>query len=146
MPISSVPLPPGVSLLHPQSVPERSGVAATWSHIKRDGQWVLPRHFRALAMMGGVELDLTQVLLGEGESEIEAVAIMGSVKIVVPHGLHVECDGDATFGSFDIRRDSKEPPPPGAPALRVTGRALMGSVHIEVADPNATGWLRRLLG
>src|SRR3954470_22490486 len=95
-----VSLPPGVKLLHPDSVPERSGVAATWSQAKREGEWVLPRHFRALAIMGGVDLDLTQVVLGPGESEIEAVAIMGSVKIIVPQGIHVDCDGDATFGSF----------------------------------------------
>jgi hypothetical protein len=145
MPDYSVPLPPGVKLLHPDSVPERNGVAATWSHATRDGEWVLPRHFRALAIMGGVDLDLTQVVLGEGESEIEAVAIMGSVKIVVPQGIHVECEGDATFGTFDIKRVTRDPAPEGAPVVRITGSAFMGSVGVRVVGPSGRGWIDTFL-
>lgn len=146
VPNSPIPVPPGVSLLHPESVPERNGVAATWSHIKREGQWVLPRHFRALAMMGQVDLDLTQVILGEGESEIECVAVMGGVKIIVPQGIHVICDGDATFGSFELKNGARYIAPQGAPSIRITGSAFMGSVEIRIWDPNQPSWLDRFLG
>jgi hypothetical protein len=146
VPNSPISIPPGVSLLHPESVPERSGVAATWSSIKRDGQWVLPRHFRALAMMGGVDLDLTQVVLGEGESEIECVAIMGSVKIIIPQGIHVICEGDSTFGSFDIKNNGASRAPEGAPIIRITGSAFMGSVDVNIWNPDKTSWLGRFLG
>ncbi len=143
---SRLSVPAGVTLLHPESVPERNGVSATWSHVKRDGQWILPRHFRALAVMGGVELDLTRVALGEGESEIEIFAMFGSVKIIVPQGINVICDGDAIFESFDVRHGTAHLHLPGAPTIRITGSAYMGSVDVNIWVPENANWLGRLPG
>lgn len=140
---SPVPLPPGVSLLHPDSVPERNGVSATWSHVKRNGQWVLPRHFRALSIMGGVDLDLTQVVIGPGTSEIEAVAFFGSVKIVIPQGIRVEVEGDATFGTFGIKDDTRVVAPEGAPTIIVKGSAYFGAVEIRILDGTERGLLSK---
>lgn len=139
MPDSPVPVPEGVSLLHPDSVPERNGVSATWSHVRRNGQWLLPRHFRALAVMGGIDLDLAQVVIGPGISEIEAVAFMGSVKILVPKGIRVQVEGDATFGTFGLKEGADVWAPDEAPTIVVTGSAYFGSVEIEITDPNEKG-------
>lgn len=143
MPDSKVTVPPGVSLLHPDSVPERNGVSATWSHVRRKGQWILPRHFRALAIMGGVDLDLTQVVIGPGISEIEAVAFMGSVKILIPKGMRVQVEGDATFGAFGMKEGADGWAPADAPTIVVSGSAYFGGVEIEIYDADESGAIGR---
>lgn len=125
-------------------VPERSGIAACFSKSVREGDWLLPRGFRAVALMGSVRLDLTRSVVAEGVSEIEIMCVMGSVEIIVPHQLRVECDGDPTVGSFEITHDSGSAPAADAPLLRIRGRAFMGSVDVKVVDPNAPGWFQRL--
>lgn len=143
MPDSKVTVPAGVTLLHPDSVPEMNGVSATWSHVRRNGQWILPRHFRSLAIMGGVDLDLTQVGIGPGVSEIEAVAFFGSVKIIIPKGIRVQVEGDATFGSFGVKGGGEGWAPGDAPTIVVSGGAYFGSVEIEVYDVNEVGAIRK---
>ncbi|HEX6251259.1 MAG TPA: LiaF domain-containing protein [Gemmatimonadaceae bacterium] len=131
-------------ILPPSAVPDRAGVAACFSKSVREGDWLLPRGFRAVALMGSVKLDLTRSAVAEGVSDIEIVCVMGSVEIIVPHQLRVECDGDQTVGSFEITHDSGSAPAADAPLLRIRGRAFMGSVDVKVVDPNAPGWLERL--
>ena len=125
-------------------VPERAGVAACFSKSVREGDWLLPRGFRAVALMGSVKLDLTRSAVAEGVSDIEIVCVMGSVEIIVPHQLRVECDGDQTVGSFEITHDSGSAPAADAPLLRIRGRVFMGSVDVKVVDPDAPGWFERL--
>jgi hypothetical protein len=94
--------------------------------------------------MGAVELDLTQVVIGPDVSEIEAVAFMGSVKIVIPKGMRVQVEGDATFGSFGLKEGADGWAPADAPTIVVSGSAYFGSVDIEIADPNEVGWAGKL--
>ena len=89
--------------------------------------------------MGGVDLDLTQVVIGPGVSEIEAVAFMGSVKILVPKGMRVQVEGDATFGTFGIKEGAEGWAPDDAPTIVVSGSAYFGSVEIEISDPTQRG-------
>jgi hypothetical protein len=126
------------------AVPQRSGVAACFSKSVREGDWLLPRAFRAVALIGSVRLDLTRSAVAEGTTQIEIVCVMGSVEVIVPHQLRVECDGDPTVGSFGITHDSGSVPAANAPLLRITGRAFMGSVGVKIVDPDAPGWLDRL--
>lgn len=148
MPLTGAPyddLTPRVPRIVPASVvPERSGIAACFSKSARDGDWLLPRAFRAVALVGSVRLDLTRAVVAEGTTEIEIVCVMGSVEIIVPHQLRVECDGDPTAGRFEITHDSGGMPAADAPLLRITGRSFMGSVGVKVVDPNAPGWFQRL--
>ncbi len=127
-------------------VPERRGVIACASHVRRDGDWILPRLFRAVAVAGNVEIDLTRVHVGAGTSLIEVKAIMGAVTIVVPPWLRVQCDGNSIVGGFEITRKAESTTAPDAPLIRVTGTAFMGAVDVRVVDPNARGWLDRLTG
>jgi len=125
-------------------VPERSGVVSWWSNVKREGEWVVPRNFRAFACMGHVELDLTSAQLGSGISEMELNCVMGGVTLIVPPDIRVLCDGDAIVGSFDVERVGKTTPPVDAPTLRVSGTAYFGGVTIRIVDPNAPGFIAKL--
>jgi hypothetical protein len=138
------PYPIGPVLVPPESVPDRQGVMACLSSTTRNGGWVLPRLFRALAIMGEVKLDLRNVQLGPGTSEINVRAFIGNVEITVPHNLRVECDGTPFLGEFNCKRRSKSTPSPDAPLIRITGGSFMASVEVRIIDPQAPSALDRV--
>ena len=125
-------------------VPERHGAVAFLSSVNREGDWILPRSFRVVSFMGNVELDLTSVRLGSGESHIEVRCIFGNVEITVPPDIRVEIDGQPFIGVFEVTRSAPSTTAPEAPLLRITGSAMCGAVTINVIDPNAPGWLERI--
>src|SRR6478736_1705937 len=87
--------------------PNRGGVVSFLSSNEREGRWELPRHFRALAVLGNVELDLREAEVGYGLSVIEAVAVLGNVEIKVSPEITVECDGDSLMGTFTLRYEGR---------------------------------------
>lgn len=100
---------------------------------ERKGVWTVPAQFNAVAVMGGVVLDLRYANLGARQVTINAVAVMGGVDIIVPDDVVVREEGFGVMGSFaDERRWGGRPaqPGPGAPEITVQGVALMGGVRI----------------
>jgi hypothetical protein len=125
-------------------VPERRGTMAFLSNVTREGDWTLPRNLRVLAVMGNVELDLTRARLSAGTSEIEIASVMGSITVLIPPDVRVDCEGEPVLGSFEMKRDAQSTTAPDAPLVRIRGKAFFGSVEIRVVDPNALGWLDKL--
>jgi hypothetical protein len=126
-------------------VPERSGVTVWWSNIKREGDWVVPRLFRAFNFMGNAELDLTLAQMGPGISEIDIRCILGNVEIRVPMDVRVQCDGDGIAGSFEVEKvGDVEAPPADAPTLRVTGTAYLGAVTVKIMGVPGPTWQEKL--
>lgn len=138
--------PPAVKpVVIPDSlVPERKGTLAFVSNVERYGDWVLPRHYRALAVMGNLELDLTRARLGAGTSQIEIVCIMGAVTVIVPPDIRIDCDAIPVVGNLEVRRDAESTMASDAPLVQISGTAFMGSIEVKVIDPNAPGWMKRL--
>jgi hypothetical protein len=129
------------------------GLVSIFSGTTKSGRFELPGHMRLLSIFGAVKLDLRQATIPQGVSVIEALTIFGSIEIVVPPEIAVECDGDAVAGAFSVHRSRKGPasipPPSGAPVIRVSGDAYAGAVTIQVKAPreNAKGHLaRKFLG
>ncbi|MGZ3372798.1 MAG: hypothetical protein ACXU9Z_05880, partial [Gemmatimonadaceae bacterium] len=87
-----------------------SGVVSFLSSNEREGRWHLPRRFRALAVMGNVELDLRTAEIGYGLSVIEAVAVMGNIEITISPDITVESDGDSLLGSFVLKYEGRASP------------------------------------
>ncbi len=113
-------------------IPEHRGAVACLSSVNRDGDWILPRLFRVVSFMGNVELDLTSVRMGPGESHIEIRCIWGNVEITVPPEIRIEVDGRPFVGTFEVERSAPNTLSPDAPLLRITGSVVMGSVTINV--------------
>lgn len=105
---------------------------AVMSGCDRAGEWVVPERHTALALMGGVELDLRHARFAAPEVVITCVAIMGGVGITVPHDMDVVADGFGLMGGFDGRGAGTRP---GAQRVRVNGFALMGAVEVKRAKP-----------
>ncbi len=137
------PYNPAAYPLAPEA--SRGGVVAFLSSTEREGQWELPRHFRALAVLGNVELDLRDAVIGIGVSVIEAVAVMGNIEITVPPDIGVESDGDSLLGSFVVKYKGRvtAAAATGLRTVRITGTAYASSVEISVKGPDE-GMLTRL--
>jgi hypothetical protein len=115
-----------------------TGVVAFLGSTERQGRWELPRHLRALAVLGNVELDLRNAIVGVGLYVIEAVAVFGNVEITVPPELHVECDGDALLGSFTLQYEGRVDTSAAnrEHTIRVTGSAYAAAVTVRVRGPD----------
>src|SRR6478736_6197204 len=89
-------------------------------------------HNSSVAMMSGVVIDLRQAQLSAHETLLNASAIMGEVKVIVPADMHVVMDGTPIMGEFSQAKD-KVPAEvgPGSPVVRIRGMALMGSVTVQ---------------
>jgi hypothetical protein len=135
------------SLLTPAREAERvQGVVSFLSSTEREGKWEVPRRFRALAVMGNVELDLRAAEVGYGLSVIEAVAVLGNIEITVPPEIAVECDGDSFMGSFTLKYQGRASPSSAnrERTLRVTGSAYAGAVTVNVKSADDKNLLQRL--
>jgi hypothetical protein len=125
-------------------IPPENRIAAWWTTVKREGEWVLPRALKGFACMGTIELDLTHARMGAGISEMELNCFMANIEVTVPADIRVECDGDEMLGHFEVKRIGEPTAPPDAPTLRISGTAYLGSITVKIVDPNAPGWAEKL--
>jgi len=126
-------------------VPLQNGVTVWWSTIKREGEWLLPRKFRAFTCMGSAELNLMHARMGSGVSEIEIRCIFGNIEITVPPDVRVECEGEGLAASFEVVRVGEIAPlADDAPTLRITGNAYFSSVTINIVGKIGPGWRDKL--
>jgi hypothetical protein len=105
---------------------------ASMSTKRREGRWRLGSRHRALALWGGVVLDLREALVTSPVVTLQASAFMGSVDVIVDEHTVVLCDGHAFMGDFSEKRSHfRSEPQHGSLVVRVQGRALMGRVTIK---------------
>ena len=136
---------PLYAMSHAAEPPTERRTLAFMSEVKKVGEWIPARRNVVRAVMGSAELDFREALLSQGEIEVSATAIMGEVKLIIPPGLRVECDGTAIMGEFK-EFHSAGGEDPTAPLIRIHGIALMGSVTVTTRLPGESAmaaWRRR---
>jgi hypothetical protein len=132
--------------------PGRRWSIAIMSGSTRRGRWVVPRKYNAFAFWGGVVIDLRDANFAEQETVIRASAIMGGIQIIAPPDVDVRVEGFGVMGGYDDNTAHLvDPPPLGAPIVRVTGIAFWAGVDVQRKVPknapnsvekgNATGEL-----
>ena len=123
----------------PAGTPAPAFSVAVMSGAQRAGPWLVPPSYTAVAIMGGVELDLRHARFTAAEVTIRAFCLMGGVSITVPEDMAVDVSGIGFMGGFD--HQASGPGTPGAPRLRVVGFAMMGGVEVKrrPADPARPG-------
>ncbi|MGX4691968.1 DUF1707 SHOCT-like domain-containing protein [Streptomyces sp. JNUCC 63] len=107
-----------------------SWAVAVMGGFERKGRWTAPKRFNCFAFWGGGNIDLREANFADHEVEINCVAIMGGVDVVVPPGVEVVVRGVGIMGGFDHREDGA-PAEPGAPRVIVTGVAFWGGVGVR---------------
>lgn len=108
---------------------------AIMSGSERKGAWTPPRKLYTLAMMGGAGLDFREARMPPGETEVNVLAVMGGVEILVPPGLAVETHGLGLMGGFEALDQVGDSRDPDAPRLVIRGMAVMGGVEVTVRLP-----------
>jgi hypothetical protein len=78
-----------------------------------------------VALLGSGDFDLTGVQPGENP-RLTAVAILGSVDVVVDEGTNVALSGFSLFGSRNIKVTGGD-----GPTIRLRGTAILGSVNVK---------------
>ncbi|MGW0763978.1 DUF1707 SHOCT-like domain-containing protein [Streptomyces sp. NPDC002676] len=109
--------------------------SSTWavailSGFERKGRWTMPKRFSCFAFWGGGEIDLREANFADHEVEINCVAIMGGMQVIVPPGVEVVVRGIGVMGGFQHPEDDG-PPEPGAPRVVISGFAFWGGVGVE---------------
>ena len=114
----------------------RERALALLGSVERQFVGPLERSLDVTALLGSVELDLCQAEFAPGVTDLDAMAYLGSIEILVPPHVRVQCEGTALLGSFESPnvRNRREA---DGPVLRVRGLAVLGSVAV-MARP-ATG-------
>ena len=118
----------------------RKRVLAILGGVEREGRWVVPQNVRVTAILGGISLDFREALLAPGVTQVHVTTIMGSVDIIVPPHVAVQCDGLAILGGFDEVHRAPSRPDLDRPTLMITGVAVMGGVDIKTRLPGESGW------
>ena len=97
----------------------------------RRGRWRPAARSVAVAILGGVDLDLRDATIEHDEIVITAFTLMGGIDVIVPEGVEVQMGGFAIMGGNDHDHGSA-PVRPGTPVVHVRAFSLMGGVDVKV--------------
>jgi len=87
----------------------------------------------AIAVMGGIELDLTGSTPVPGGATVDVLAVMGGVEVKVPGTWAVEVEQEVVAGGVEVRVPDIEDLPPDAPLVTVRVRAYLGGVEVRAS-------------
>jgi uncharacterized protein DUF1707 len=97
----------------------------------RDGAWVVPPEYKAIATLGGIKLDMSDSTFAELETVIKAYAVLGGMEIIVPADAEVDVGAVGIMGGVD--HGAEGPGVPGGPRIRIVGVAVMGGIEVKRA-------------
>jgi hypothetical protein len=113
-------------------IPDR--MIAIFGAVNRTGRWRMKRNTQALALFGGIDLDLRGAIFEAPVVEITGFWCFGGLDIKVPAGIEVRDQTAGVFGGTDVK-DVGEPLP-GAPTLVIKGMTLFGGVSVHGPKPD----------
>lgn len=105
-------------------------IVGVLSGAKQHGRWRPAPTVEAIAGLGSCRVDLADAVIDGPEVVVRATAVLGSIEVLVPDGVHVELGGFAVLGSksYKVRAST---PAPGAPTIYVDARAFCGTVAVR---------------
>jgi hypothetical protein len=81
------------------------------------------------AVLGGAVIDLRDARIPGGRADLEVLAMMGGIELLVPDGWRIVGDVTSVLGSFDDK--TRVAPADAAVTLHVHGTAMLGSVEVK---------------
>jgi hypothetical protein len=109
-------------------------LVAIFGGAERKGRFRTGRGFTAVAIFGGVDIDLRDATFDQHEIVINCTAIFGGVDIKVPEHVTLRGGGAGIFGGFDVRQE--EGSQPHGPVVVVRGAAVFGGVSARHRRPS----------
>ncbi|YCK35099.1 DUF1707 SHOCT-like domain-containing protein [Actinomadura sp. ATCC 39365] len=100
-------------------------------HVRRSGDWAVPRRLRISSQYGGVDLDLSQAVIPHPVVDLELDLRYGSARITVPEGAAVNVDAFRTDWGQTVVGDVPGRQRPGVLYLVVGGRANYGGLRVR---------------
>ena len=107
---------------------------AIFGGATRTGKWRVRKNIQALALFGGIDLDLRDAIFEAPVVEISGFWCFGGLDIKVPEGIEVRDQTAGIFGGTDVSNIGD--PAPGAPTLVIKGVSLFGGVSVHGPKPN----------
>jgi hypothetical protein len=107
---------------------------AVFGGVNRTGRWRMKRNTQALALFGGIDLDLRDAIFESQVVEISGFWCFGGLDLKVPAGIEVRDQTAGIFGGTDVKDVGD--PVPGAPTLVIKGMTLFGGVSVRGPKPN----------
>lgn len=114
-------------------VRETANMVAVLGGNSRKGVWKPARSTRAVAILGGTELDYTEAVMPPGVTDLNVVCLMGGLEVTVPPGMNVTIDVIPILGGVENKADTTENP--DGPTLRIRGVIAMGGVEVKTSKP-----------
>jgi hypothetical protein len=108
---------------------ESDKMIAIFGGVTRKGRWRVRKNTHALALFGGMDLDLRDAIFEAPVVEISGFWCFGGLDIKVPEGIEIQDQTAGIFGGTDVRDVGD--PAPGAPTLVIKGVSLFGGVSIK---------------
>jgi hypothetical protein len=99
--------------------------------LRRSGRVALRPRTTFAALIGGVDLDLTDATLPPGGASLTKVSLVGGVSVVVPPDVRVELRGFSLVGGRNVER--LRDAPADARVLRIDAWSIVGGVRVRVA-------------
>ena len=113
---------------------EPNRLVAIFSGVSRSGKWRVRRKNQALALFGGIDLDLRDAIFEGATIEMSGICCFGSLDIKVPPGVEVRNEMVGIFGDTAIKYLAD--PVPRAPTLVIKGLTLFGGVTVRGPKPS----------
>ncbi|GAA2446148.1 DUF1707 SHOCT-like domain-containing protein [Streptomyces glaucus] len=102
-------------------------VVAVLSNAVRRGRWRPGRRIHVYAVLGSVEIDLSEALFEYQQVVVKVFSVLGSVEVRVPENVSLRGLGGGVLGNFEVHTlDAAEP---GAPVVYIDGWAVLGDVE-----------------
>ena len=108
---------------------ESDKMIAIFGGVTRKGRWRVRKNTHALALFGGMDLDLRDAIFEAPVVEISGFWCFGGLDVKVPEGIEIQDQTAGIFGGTDVRDVGD--PSPGAPTLVIKGVSLFGGVSIK---------------
>ncbi len=124
------PKPKGFGENAPEIQDDDLGAFVLFSGLKRRFESDKFRGGKATAIMGGLELDLTQAKLKDNQATIELTAILGGIDLFVPRDWKVIVDSSAILGAVD-QKHKTSPATTIQMTLYVKATAILGGIDIK---------------
>lgn len=120
---------PGVRIDTSHQSPTDTAIAI-FAGTERTGIHRVPATTNAIAVFGGVDLDLSEAILEARTVTINVGVAFGGVDITVPPGVRVVNKAIPLFGGVSSKARTADP---SAPTIILQGLVLFGGVDVKVA-------------